>query len=163
MYWCDEPAQARWDASVSTILDYPSHATRIDHPSILLFILDLIDFRSSPDSSAMKSDYHGRDFLDACHQNPSQRQGVDVNKGFPDSPASPSQSLLARQREREDGGLVRLRTTTRQPDNQTSAKRDAKTVFKDRTDFMRVLSSLRLPLASSPGLTSRPFRYPHPI
>lgn len=44
------------------------------------FILDLIDFRSSPDSSVMKSDYHGRDLLDACHQNPSKRQDVDVNK-----------------------------------------------------------------------------------
>jgi len=110
----------------------------------------------------MKSDYHGRDFLDACHQNPSQRQGVDVNKGFPDSPASPSQSLLARQREREDGGLVRLRTTTRQPDNQTSAKRDAKAVFKDRTDFVRVLSSLRLhslaPPASHPDHSDIPIR-----
>jgi hypothetical protein len=58
------------------------------------FVLNLIDFRSSPDSSAMKSDYHGRDFHedhDACHLNPSQRQDIDANNGFPDSPARPSQ------------------------------------------------------------------------
>jgi hypothetical protein len=54
--------------------------------------LDLIDFRSSPDSSAMKSDYHGRDFHedhDACHLNPSERQDIDVNK-----------AILTHQRER---------------------------------------------------------------
>jgi len=45
----------------------------------------------------MKSNYHGCDFHedhDACHLNPSQRQDIDANKAFPDSPARPSHVQL---------------------------------------------------------------------
>ena len=100
-------------------------------PSI--FILDLIDFRSSPDSSVMKSDYHGRDLLDACHQNPSKRQDVDVNKA----------ALTHRQDRVKIAVMIPWHLdwydSAQRPEH-GSAKRDAKAlnVFTGHTDHIQV-------------------------